>query len=138
IPWVDRAQEEHDAFAEVLRGRGVEVLLLADVLREALADPRAHAAGVHAAVDAKHLGEDLADSLRAHLSTVDAAWLAETLMSGVTFEELPDGTGSSLVRKMHHPHDFAVDPLPNLLFTRDSSVWIADRVAISSLAMPAR
>ncbi|HKS48098.1 MAG TPA: arginine deiminase [Amycolatopsis sp.] len=138
IPWVDRAQQEHDAFADVLRGRGVEVLLLADVLREALADPRAHTAALQSAVDQRRLGEDLADSLRSHLSTVDAATLAEALMSGVTFEELPASEGASLVRKMHHPHDFVVDPLPNLLFTRDSSVWIADRVAISSLAMPAR
>ncbi|WP_344416667.1 arginine deiminase [Amycolatopsis minnesotensis] len=138
IPWVDRAQEEHDAFAEVLRGRGVEVLLLADALRAALADPRAHAAGVHAAVDDRRLGNDLADSLRSHLSGVGASALAEVLMSGVTFEELPATDGASLVRKMHSPHDFAVDPLPNLLFTRDSSAWIGDRVAISSLTMPAR
>ncbi len=138
IPWVGRAQEEHDAFAEVLRGRGVEVLLLADVLRTALEDPRAHAAGVHAAVDDRRLGTDLADSLRSHLSGVAAGGLAEVLMSGMTFEELPAAEGASLVRKMNHPHDFAVDPLPNLLFTRDSSAWIADRVAISSLTMPAR
>ena len=45
---------------------------------------------------------------------------------------------ASLVGMMNHPHDFAVDPLPNVLFTRASSVWIADRVAISSLTMPAR
>src|SRR5256885_7279869 len=51
FPWVDRAQAEHDAFAEVLRSRGVDVLLLADALRTALQDDRAHAAGVHAAVD---------------------------------------------------------------------------------------
>jgi arginine deiminase len=139
IPWVDRAQQEHDAFAAVLRGRGVEVLLLADLLDEALSDARAHAAGVGLAVDAKHLGEALAGALRTHLSTVDTATLAGTLMCGLTFEELPElNTGASLVRRMHQPHDFAVDPLPNLLFTRDSSVWIADRVAISSLAMPAR
>jgi arginine deiminase len=138
IPWVDRAQQEHDAFAEVLRGRGVEVLLLGDTLRTALADPRAHAAGVHAAVDDRRLGNDLADSLRSHLSGIDAAALAETLMAGMTFEELPAAEGNSLVQKMNHPHDFAVDPLPNLLFTRDSSAWIGDRVAISSLTMPAR
>lgn len=59
-------------------------------------------------------------------------------MAGMTFEELPSAEGASLVRMMNHPHDFAVDPLPNLLFTRDSSAWIADRVAISSLTMPAR
>ena len=138
IPWVDRAQAEHDAFAEVLRNRGVEVLLLADTLRTALEDDRAHAAGVHAAVDDRRLGGDLADSLRSHLSGVDAAGLAEVLMAGMTFEELPSAEGASLVRMMNHPHDFAVDPLPNLLFTRDSSAWIADRVAISSLTMPAR
>ncbi len=138
IPWVDRAQEEHDAFATVLRSRGVEVLLLADVLRSALEDPRAHAAGVHAAVDSRRLGDELADVLRSHLSSSTPAALAEVLMSGMTFEELPASEGGSLVRRMHHPHDFAVDPLPNLLFTRDSSVWIGDRVAISSLAMPAR
>ncbi|SFJ58029.1 arginine deiminase [Amycolatopsis sacchari] len=138
IPWVDRAQQEHDAFAEVLRGRGVEVLLLVEVLKEALEDDRAHAAGVGAAVDELRLGRTLADSLRSYLSGVDATTLAEVLTGGLTFEELPAAEGASLVRKMHHPHDFAVDPLPNLLFTRDSSVWIADRVAISSLAMPAR
>ncbi|MGC7093077.1 arginine deiminase [Amycolatopsis lurida] len=138
IPWVDRAQEEHDAFAEVLRGRGVEVLLLAEVLRSALDDQRAHAAGVHAAVDDRRLGVELADVLRSHLSSVDSVTLAEVLMAGMTFEELPAAEGASLVRKMNHPRDFAVDPLPNLLFTRDSSAWIADRVAISSLTMPAR
>ncbi len=138
IPWVDRAQDEHDAFAEVLRGRGVEVLLLADALRTALEDNRAHTAGVHAAVDDRRLGGDLADSVRSHLSGVDASALAEVLMAGMTFEELPTSEGASLVRMMNHPHDFAVDPLPNLLFTRDSSAWIADRVAISSLTMPAR
>ncbi|WP_166462521.1 arginine deiminase [Amycolatopsis acidicola] len=138
IPWVDRAQQEHDAFAGVLRGRGVEVLLLTDVLTEALADPRARTAGVHAAIDDRRLGDVLADSLRDHLSTVDADTLAEVLTGGMTFEELPTAAGPSLVRKMHHPHDFAIDPLPNLLFTRDSSVWIGDRVALSSLALPAR
>ncbi|EHK88397.1 arginine deiminase [Saccharomonospora azurea] len=138
IPWVDRAQEEHDAFTGVLRDRGVEVLLLVEVLRSALEDPRAHAAGVHAAVDSRRLGAELADVLRSHLSTASPETLTEVLMSGMTFEELPASEGGSLVRKMHHPHDFAVDPLPNLLFTRDSSVWIGDRVAISSLAMPAR
>ena len=138
IPWVDRAQEEHDGFAEVLRSRGVEVLLLADVLVRTLEDDRARSAGVRATVDERRLGQELADSLRSYLSGVDSRTLADVLMTGMTFEELPAAEGASLVRRMHHPHDFVVDPLPNLLFTRDSSVWIGDRVAIASLAMPAR
>ena len=138
VPWVDRAQDEHDAFAGVLRGRGVEVLLLADLLTEALQDADARAAGVRAAVDELHLGTELADALQVHLSGVGATALAGVLTAGMTFEELPAVGDPTLVERMHRPHDFAVDPLPNLLFTRDSSVWIGDRVTITSLAMPAR
>ncbi len=138
IPWVDRAQEEHDAFADVLRDRGVEVLLLHELLTETLSDPRARAAAVHSAVDGRRLGPEVADTLRSHLSTVETGTLTSLLMAGMTFEELPAAEGQSLVRRMHHPHDFVVDPLPNLLFTRDSSVWVGDRVAVTSLALPAR
>jgi arginine deiminase len=138
IPWVDRAQEEHDAFAETLGTRDVEVMLLADALVTALSDERAHAAAALTAVDRRRVGHELADALGSHLSTMDNEALADVLMAGMTFEELPAAEGASLVRKMHHPHDFVVDPLPNLLFTRDSSVWIGNRVAIASLAMPAR
>ncbi|MGP4018516.1 arginine deiminase [Saccharopolyspora sp. 5N708] len=138
IPWVDRAQEEHDAFAELLRNRGVEVLLLRELITEALHDPRARAAAVLTGVDERKLGADISDTLRSHLSSVDDAAMAEILIAGMTFEELPAAEGQSLVRRMHHPHDFAIDPLPNLLFTRDSSVWVGGRVAIAALAMPAR
>jgi arginine deiminase len=138
VPWVARAQEEHDAFAEVLTSRGTEVLLLSDLLVQALTDDRARIAGIHSAVNERRLGIDLADALRSHLSSLAPEPLADVLTAGMTFEELPAAEGASLVRKMHHPIDFAVDPLPNLLFTRDSSVWVADRVAITSLALPAR
>lgn len=138
IPWVDRAQDEHDAFAEVLRGRGVEVLLLTDLLTETLTDPRARTAAMLSGVDERRLGSDVADTLRSYLSSVDENRLAEILVAGLTFEELPASEGQSLVRRMHQPHDFVVAPLPNLLFTRDSSVWVHDRVAIASLALPAR
>ena len=46
--------------------------------------------------------------------------------------------GFGLVTSLLAHDDFLIDPLPNLLFTRDSSVWVRDRVAITSLAMPAR
>ena len=141
VPWVARAQEEHDAFADILRGRGVEVLLLADVLTEALAVDAARALGIAAAVDARRLGGGLADALSTHLLGASPAELAIVLMAGMTFDELPVAertAGVSLVRRMHHGSDFVVDPLPNLLFTRDSSFWVGDRVAITSLALPAR
>ncbi|AKS32719.1 arginine deiminase [Mycolicibacterium goodii] len=140
LPWVSKAQEEHDQFAEVLRSRGVEVLLVADLLTEALAHSgAARMHGISAAVDSRRLGVPLAQELSAHLRTLEPAALAHVLIAGMTFNELPfSGKELSLVRRMHHGGDFVIDPLPNLLFTRDSSFWIGPRVAITSLALPAR
>jgi arginine deiminase len=139
LPWVARAQDEHDNFANVLRSRGVEVLLLADLLTEALDSGAARMHGIAAAVDSRRLGLPLAQELSAYLRTLEAAPLARVLMAGMTFNELPFGESElSLVRRMHHGGDFVIDPLPNLLFTRDSSFWIGPRVAITSLALPAR
>jgi arginine deiminase len=139
LPWVAKAQQEHDAFADVMRSRGVEVLLLGDLLTEALASGAARMQGIAAAVDSRRLGLPLAQELSKYLRTLDADTLARVLMAGMTFNELPFHEGElSLVRRMHHGGDFVIDPLPNLLFTRDSSFWIGPRVAITSLALPAR
>ena len=59
LPWVDRAQEEHDAFAETLRSRGVEVLYLSTLLVETLADPTARAKAIQDLVSDIRLGETL-------------------------------------------------------------------------------
>jgi arginine deiminase len=142
LPWVDRAQEEHDAFAEVLRGRGVEVLLLGDLLTETIANSgAARMQGIAAAVSPRRLGHHLAQDLAAELRRLSPTDLANVLMAGMTFDEMPESAASvrsSLVWRMHLGTEFAIEPLPNLLFTRDSSFWIGDRFAITSLALPAR
>jgi arginine deiminase len=140
LPWVSRAQEEHDAFAGLLRSRGVEVLLMSDLLTEALRSGAARMQGIAAAVDAQRLGLPLAQELSAYLRGLEPADLAHVLTAGMTFTELPSSAraDTSLVRRMHHGGDFVIEPLPNLLFTRDSSFWIGPRVAITSLALPAR
>jgi arginine deiminase len=136
IPWVGRAQEEHDTFAAALRSRGVEVLYLADLLTGALAVPAARAELTTAVLADVRLGDTLRGEVSAHLAGLDPAGLAEVLMAGLAHEELR--TGSGLVYTLMDRHDFIIDPLPNLLFTRDSAAWIADEVAVTSLAMPAR
>lgn len=140
LPWVARAQQEHDAFADLLRSRGVEVLLLGELLTEALAmSGAARMHGISAAVDSRRLGVPLAQELSTYLRTLDAGDLSRILMAGMTFDELPFGENElSLVRRMHHGGDFVINPLPNLLFTRDSSFWIGPRMAITSLSMHAR
>ncbi|GAA4919004.1 arginine deiminase [Actinomycetospora succinea] len=138
IPWVERAQLEHDAFADLLRAQGVRVLLLGDVLRESLAAaPAARDTGIADAVDERVLGRELAESVRGELASLGDDALADALVGGRTFAELAV-TGDSLVRAMAGPLDFAVDPLPNLMFTRDSSVRVGPRIVASSMGMPAR
>jgi arginine deiminase len=82
------------------------------------------------------MGDRLRDVVASYLADLDTETLAHTLIAGLAHEELKAGHG--LVYELMSRHDFIIDPLPNLLFTRDSSAWIGDRVAVTSLAMPAR
>jgi arginine deiminase len=136
IPWVARAQEEHDAFAEALRGRGVEVLYLTDLITETLTDAAARAHAIDNVTTSLHLGDTLRNYLRVALADLGPAELTEVLTAGLRNDEVRGGHG--LVTSLLASDDFLIDPLPNLLFTRDSSVWIRDHVAVTSLAMPAR
>jgi arginine deiminase len=135
IPWVDRAQAEHDAFAEVLRSRGVEVLYLGGLLTEALAEPAGRQRAVELTTTDLKFGGQLRRQLQRHLGDLSPEELASVLMAGLRNDEV---RFSGLVTALLSFDDFLIDPLPNLLFTRDSSVWVRDRVTITSLAMPAR
>jgi arginine deiminase len=136
IPWVGRAQEEHDIFANALRERGVEVLYLDELLTEVLAIPEARAELTRAALADVRLGDVLRRRVADYLADLDPPGLAAVLIAGLAHQELRSGGG--LVYQLMDPEAFIIDPLPNLLFTRDSSVWIRDQVAVTSLAMPAR
>ena len=136
IPWVARAQEEHDAFAEALRARDVEVLYLTDLLTESLAHAEARESAIETALTDLDIGGTMRRYLAGLLADSPPDELTAHLTTGVRNDEVRGGFG--LVTALL-PHDaFLIDPLPNLLFTRDSSVWVRDRVAITSLAMPAR
>jgi arginine deiminase len=137
IPWVGRAQTEHDAFASALTDRGVEVLYLGRLLAETLDVPTARDELTASVLDDPRLGDTLRASVATYLADQDPTRLADVLMAGLAHEEMKPGPGG-LVFRMMDRHDFVIDPLPNLLFTRDSSVWIRGSVAVTSLAMPAR
>ena len=136
IPWVSRAQEEHDAFAEALRARDVEVLYLTDLLTETLEQPEAREHAITEALSDLDLGDTMRAYLLGLLGDASPAELTAYLTAGIRNDEVRGGFG--LVTSLLAHDDFLIDPLPNLLFTRDSSVWVRDRIAITSLAMPAR
>ncbi|MEO3746015.1 arginine deiminase [Plantactinospora sp. B5E13] len=140
IPWVGRAQEEHDAFAAALRERDVEVLHLGTLLAETLAVADARAELTERVLADPRLGDTLRRRVGEHLSYLDPVALAGVLIAGLAHEELRVGAdrGGGLVYRLMDRQDFVIDPLPNLLFTRDSSTWIGDHAVVTSLAMPAR
>jgi arginine deiminase len=131
---VDRAQQEHDAFTQVLRDHGVEVLYVLELLQEALEYQTARDATISSVVGDPRLGDDLRRTVRDHLEGLESEALAQALIAGVAPAELKGGRG--LVYELLDRHDFVIDPLPNLVFTRDSSVWIGDRVVVSSVGSP--
>lgn len=135
VPWLGRAQEEHDAFAQALRDHDVEVLYLVELLEQTLDSDAARAAVIASTTDALHLGDGLRAHLTDWLADLHPTDLASVLTAGLRNDEVPVRT---LVTSLLAHDDFVIDPLPNLLFTRDSSVWLPDRVAVTSLAMPAR
>ena len=131
LPWVARAQQEHDAFTQILRDHGVEVLYVTELLQDALEYAAARDAAISAALDDRWLGDELRAIVRGHLEGLESEMLAQALIAGISPAELSAGRG--VVYQLLDRHDFVLDPLPNLMFTRDTSVWIGDRVAVSSL-----
>jgi len=128
LPWVGRAQQEHDAFAAALRDQGVEVLYVTELLQDALEYQPARDEVIGLALGDAGLGDELAGQIRGHLEDLDPEALAPA--------ELRIGRG--VVFELLDRNDFVIEPLPNLVFSRDSSVWIGDRAAITSMAGPSR
>jgi arginine deiminase len=132
LPWVGRAQQEHDILAGALRERGVEVLYVTELLQDTLEYQPARHEAIESVLASATLGDELRALVRGHLDRLDPEALAQVLIAGLTPGELTTGRG--VVFELLDRHDFIVHPLPNLAFIRDSSVWISDRVAVTSLA----
>ena len=151
VLWVRRARQQHDAFADLLRDRGVEVLYLEDLLAESVATPDGRTWVLDRAVTPFTMGAGMADEIRAYLDEVDPVRLADHLIGGLTAREavrIVQGSGravgngeiarGSLVVSAMEPDDFVLRPLPNSYFTRDPSAWIYGGVVVNPMYWPAR
>ncbi|MCF7504527.1 MULTISPECIES: arginine deiminase [Vibrio] len=134
---VEAAGEEHDAFATTLRNQDVEVLLLHDLLVETLTVTQAREWLLNTQISDFRYGPTFARDLREYLAQMDNEHLASILLGGLAYSELPIQS-SSMLPKMHRPLDFVIEPLPNHLFTRDTSCWVYGGVSLNPMMMPAR
>jgi arginine deiminase len=138
VLWVKRARQEHDVFADTLREHDVEVLYVADLLAETVKDDLARRWLLDRVADEREHGPALASVLRAVLDDLDPATLATHLIGGMTRRELGVPRGASLHLAVLDDDDFVLPPLPNHLFTRDTTSSIYNGESLNPMTRRAR
>lgn len=137
--WLERAQEEHDRFAALMRDRGVEVLYFEDLLRDVLEVPGMRGELIREVFTPARCGPRVAEALSAALLDAPSEHLVDVLLGGILESELEawgvDHLFADLVADRFH---YVLRPLPNLLFMRDNAAWINGGLSLNALATPAR
>ena len=138
VLWAKKAKEEHDAFAEALREKGVRVHYFGQLLGETLELPEGRAFVLDRLCTPEMLGPNLIAPLRRLFDDLDGPALAEFLVGGVLKADLHPAGAHSLKWDMLRADNFVLPPLPNHLFQRDNSCWIYQGVSVNPMAKPAR
>jgi arginine deiminase len=137
VIWVRRARQEFDAFVDLMRERGVEVLLFHELLAETLQDREARDWLLQRKLRPEEVTTIFSRELTAWMTEMPGEELATRLTGGVTLAELPADIVTAIGRALL-PTDFILKPLPNTLFMRDTSAWLYGGVSINSMFWPAR
>jgi arginine deiminase len=138
VPWATRAAQEHDAFTAVMRdGYGVDVLYVHELLEDVVRTPEGRAYLLDRKLVADEVGVNGVTEMRSWMDELDAETLVRNLIGGVTVGELPPDF-RAWASRAYGDHQFVLPPLPNQLFTRDSSSWIYRGVTINPKFSPAR
>ena len=144
VLWVEKAMEEHEAFVRVLRDEGVTVYYLSDLLSDVLAaGSEARQWIIERAVNPMTVGVSACCAVRSCLMEMEPSLLSTHLVGGLTRSELEciylEGMNrSSLQVASSGPDSFILPPLPNTLFTRDTSSWISGGFTLNPMRWPAR
>ncbi|BBY89253.1 arginine deiminase [Mycolicibacterium tokaiense] len=140
VVWLQQARRDHFDFVAKMTDRGVEVLDLQDLLSDVLDLPDGRAWVLDRKITDDLVGVGLADDVRAWLDEMPAQPLAEFLIGGVAYSDLPSGVGGQLLMALRErdPAGFVLRPLPNTQFMRDNSSWIFGGVTLNPMYWPAR
>ena len=138
VIWARKARQEHDAFVDLMRTEfGVDVMRVHELLQDVVSDPEGRAYILDRKLVPNEVGVGGTAELRAWMDEMDSATLTAHLIGGVTVMELP-ADFRKRVEKAYAGTDFVLPPLPNQLFTRDSSCWIYGGVTVNPMYWPAR
>jgi arginine deiminase len=141
VLWVQNAQRDHFDFMTKMRERGVEVIELHNLLTETLAVAGAKAWLLDRKITANEVGLGLVADTRAFLDGLEPRKLAEYLIGGLSTADLPDDFRPAyiaLAREHTGVREYLMPPLPNTLYTRDTTCWVYGGVTLNPLYWPAR
>ena len=141
VMWVENAQRDHADFVNKLTQRGVEVVELHALLAETLQVDGARDWLLDRKIEANHVGLGLVDGTRAYLESLQPQQLAEFLIGGLATNDLPEDFRSgyiSLARESTGAREYLMPPLPNTLYTRDTTCWLYGGLTMNPLYWPAR
>ncbi|MGR0320555.1 arginine deiminase [Agromyces sp. ZXT2-3] len=141
VLWVQNARRDHADFVQHLGDRGVEVVELHDLLAETLAVPGARDWLLDRKIVANEVGSGLVADTRAFLDSLDHPTLTEYLIGGLSTRDLPAEFRPpevALVREAAGMTEYLMPPLPNTIYTRDTTCWIYGGLTLNPLFWPAR
>jgi arginine deiminase len=138
VIWARKARQEHNAFVDLMRNEfGIQAMRVHELLEEVVEEPEGRAYLLDHKLIPNEVGINGAAILRPWMDELDAPTLVQHLIGGITVDELP-GDFRQVARKAWDDTDFVLPPLPNQLFTRDSSCWIYGGVSVNPMFWPAR
>ena len=141
VMWVENAQRDHADFVNKLTQRGVEVVELHDVLAQTLATDEARDWLLDRKITANRVGLGLVDGTRGFLESLAHAELAEYVIGGLATQDLPEDFRpgyTALARESTGAREYLMPPLPNTLYTRDTTCWLYGGLTMNPLYWPAR
>lgn len=140
VIWLQQARRDHFDFVAKMEDHGVEVLELQDLLAEVMAIPEARAWVLDRKVTDDLVGLGLHRAIRSWLEELPWDRLAELLIGGVSYQDVPEEVGGDFLTAFREldPTGFVLRPLPNTQFMRDNSAWIFGGVTLNPMYWPAR
>ena len=141
VLWVERAKSDHFDFMAKMRERGVEVVEMHNLLTETLENPTARKWILDQQIVPNEIGLGLVNEVRSFLDGLESRALAEYLIGGLSTFDLPDKYGGELLKLLREAAgmtEYLLSPLPNTLYTRDTTCWIYGGVTLNPLYWPAR
>ena len=140
IPYLKVAQEEHDAFAKVLRDNKVEVLYIKDMVVEALKNhPEEKNSFITQFVEeSRILSKSVKNAIYEYLGELSFEDLVDKMIVGIRSNEVIGKNKESIMDMLEDEYPFYTDPMPNILFQRDPFSSIGNGVAINNMYTDAR